>query len=177
MNRREKEEIDRLRYELTMNTKLVEHLQKATKPVYVAREKKLSKLSGIPKKDTGPLVSDWINDAKERLNTINNEKVKVEFLMEHISGAAKDELRVRPKQEKDTAEKILNLIHILYDEIESISQIQQTFVQRNQRGSESLEDYSLTLLKIANQIIKRSENALGDKDIALKDRFVEGILD
>jgi hypothetical protein len=30
MNRREKEEIDRLRYELTMNTKLVEHLQKAT---------------------------------------------------------------------------------------------------------------------------------------------------
>jgi hypothetical protein len=50
-------------------------LQKATNPVYVAREKKLSKLSGIPKKDTGPLVSDWINDAKERLNTINNEKV------------------------------------------------------------------------------------------------------
>jgi hypothetical protein len=93
--------------------------------------------------------------------------------MEHISGAAKEELHVRPKQEKDTAEKILNLIHILYDEIESISQIQQTFVQRNQRGSESLEDYSLTLLKIANQIIKRSENALGDKDIALKDRFVE----
>jgi hypothetical protein len=33
------------------------------------------------------------------------------------------------------------------------------------------------LLKIANQITKRSENALGDKDIALKDRFVEGILD
>ena len=178
MNRREKEEIDRLRYELTMNTKLVEHLQKATiKPVYVVREKKLSKLSGIPKKDTDLLVSDWIDDAKEHLNTISNEKVKVEFLMEHIFGAAKDELHFRPKQEKDTAEKILNLIHILYDEIESISQIQQTFVQRNQRGSESLEDYSLTLLKIANQITKRSENALGDKDIALKDRFVEGILD
>jgi hypothetical protein len=72
---------------------LVEHLQKATKPVYVAREKKLSKLSGIPKKDTDLLVSDWIDDAKEHLNTISNEKVKVEFLMEHISGAAKDELR------------------------------------------------------------------------------------
>jgi hypothetical protein len=136
MNRREKEEIDRLRYELTMNTKLVEHLQKATiKPVYVVREKKLSKLSGIPKKDTDLLVSDWIDDAKEHLNTISNKKVKVEFLMEHISGAAKDELRVRPKQEKDTTKKILNLIRILYDEIESISQLQQTFFQRNQKGS------------------------------------------
>ena len=124
-------------------------MQKATiKPVYVAREKKLSKLSGIPKKDTDLLVSDWIDDTKEHLNTISNEKVKVEFLMDHISGAAKDELRVRPKQEKDTTEKILNLICILYDEIESISQLQQTFFQRNQRGSESLEDYSLTLLKI-----------------------------
>jgi hypothetical protein len=79
MNRREKEEIDRLRYELTMNTKLVEHLQKATKPVYVAREKKLSKLSGIPKKDTGPLVSDWIDDEKEHLNTISNEKLRLNF--------------------------------------------------------------------------------------------------
>ena len=135
MNHTEKEEIDRLRYELTINTKLVEHLQKATKPVYVAREKKLSKLSGIPKKDTDLLVSDWIDDAKEHLNTISNEKVKVEFLMEHISGAAKDELRVRPKQEKDTTKKILNLIRILYDEIESISQLQQTFFQRNQKGS------------------------------------------
>jgi hypothetical protein len=55
--------------------------------------------------------------------------------MEHISGAAEDELRVRPKQEKDTAEKILNLIRILKDEIESISQLQQTFFQRNQKGS------------------------------------------
>ena len=53
--------------------------------------------------------------------------------MEHISGAAEDELRVRPKQ--DTAEKILNLIRILKDEIESISQLQQTFFQRNQKGS------------------------------------------
>ena len=37
MNHREKEEIDRLRYELTINTKLVEHLQKATKPVYIEK--------------------------------------------------------------------------------------------------------------------------------------------
>ena len=64
MHSREKEEIDRLKYELTMNTKLVEHLQKATKPLYVSREKKLSKLSGRPKKDTDPIVSDWIDDAK-----------------------------------------------------------------------------------------------------------------
>jgi hypothetical protein len=132
MNCREKEEIDRLRYELTMNTKLVEHLQKATiKPVYVAREKKLSKLSGIPKKDTDLLVSDWIDDAKEHLNTISNEKVKVEFLMEHISGATEDDLRVRPKQEKDTTEKILNLIHILYDEIESTT---TNFLSKESKG-------------------------------------------
>jgi hypothetical protein len=55
--------------------------------------------------------------------------------MEHISGAAEDELRVRPKEEKETAEKILNLIRILKDEMESICQLQQTFFQRNQKGS------------------------------------------
>ena len=37
MNHREKEEIDRLRYELTISTKLVEHLQKATKPAYIEK--------------------------------------------------------------------------------------------------------------------------------------------
>lgn len=174
---KEKEENERLRYELTINSKLIEHLQKATKPVYVSREKKLNKFSGRPIKDSDLSVSDWIEDAREHLSTISDEKIKVEFLLEHLNGAAKDELRVRQKHEKDTAEKILKLIQNIYDEVESVSQLQQRFFQRNQKSGESLEEYSLALMKIANQATKRDDSALGDKNNTLKERFIEGILD
>ncbi len=109
--------------------------------------KKLQKLGGRSIKDSDPLVSEWIEDAGEHLSTINDDRIKVEFLLEHLTGAAKDEIRVRPTIEKDFADKILALLENIYDKGETISQLQQKFFQRNQLRGESLEEYSLNLMK------------------------------
>ncbi|VDI56998.1 Hypothetical predicted protein [Mytilus galloprovincialis] len=109
-----------LKYELSLSSKLIDALHKTSKPVYIAREKKLSKISGRPTKETDPLISDWTEDATEHLSTFSDEKARVEFLMDHVTGPAKDELRVRPKRERDSADKMLKLIHIIYDDVDSI---------------------------------------------------------
>jgi hypothetical protein len=67
------------------------------------------------------------------------------------------------------------LIHSIYDGDDSVTQLQELFFQRNQKDDETLQDYSLNLMKIVDQIIKRDNTVLGDKDKVLKDRFIEGI--
>jgi hypothetical protein len=55
------------------------------------------------------------------------------------------------------------------------SSTQELFFRRNQKDAETLQDYSLNLMEIFDQIIKRDNTVLGDKDKVLKDRFIEGI--
>jgi hypothetical protein len=50
----------------------------------VAKEKPLTKLSGRPTKDKDPIISDWLEDAREHLVTIPDEKSRIDFLMRNI---------------------------------------------------------------------------------------------
>jgi hypothetical protein len=61
---------------------MIEQLQKSTKTVYVANEKPFTKLSGRPTKDKDPIISDWLEDAREHLVTIPDEKSRIDFLMQ-----------------------------------------------------------------------------------------------
>jgi hypothetical protein len=116
-----------------------------------------------------------LEDAREHLVTIPDEKSRIDFLMQNLISLAKDEIRLRPLLERDTADKILYLIHSIYDGDDSVTQLQELFFRRNQKVDETLQDYSLNLMKIFDQIIKRDNTVLGDKDKVLKDRFIEGI--
>ena len=172
---KEKGENLHLRQQLEHNNKIIEQLQKSTKTVYVAKEKPFTKLSGRPTKDKDPIISDWLEAAREHLVTIPDEKSRIDFLMQNLISLAKDEIRLRPLLERDTADKILYLIHSIYDGDDSVTQLQELFFRRNQKDDETLQDYSLNLMKIFDQIIKRDNTVLGDKDNVLKDRFIEGI--
>jgi hypothetical protein len=56
--------------------------------------------------------------------------------MQNLISPAKDEIRLRPLLERDTADKILYLIHSIYDGDDSITQLQELFFQRNQKDDE-----------------------------------------
>ena len=141
----------------------------------MAKEKPFTKLSGRPTKDKDPKISDWLEDAREHLVTIPDEKSRIDFLMQILISPAKDEIRLRSLLERYTADKIVYLIHSIYDGADSVSQLQELFFQRNQKDDETLQVYSLNLMKMFDQIINRDNTVLGDKDKVLKDRFIEGI--
>jgi glutathionylspermidine synthase len=56
-----------LRQQLDHHNEIIEQLQKSTKTVYVAKEKPFTKLSSRPTKDKDPIISDWLEDAREHL--------------------------------------------------------------------------------------------------------------
>ncbi|MES9879687.1 MAG: zinc finger CCHC domain-containing protein, partial [Sedimenticola sp.] len=102
---------------------------------------------------------------------------RIQFLLDHLSGQAKDEVRVREATSKDTPEKIFAMLNHLFQDTDSVAQMQQAFYQRDQLKGESLQEYSLQLMKLVDRIQKKATGVMGDKDLLLKERFIDGVAD
>ena len=76
-------------------------------PLYIRTERKLPKFSGRPVKDSDPDVEDRLMDMREHLQSIPSTDKKIEFILDHLDGAAKSEVRLRPVDCKDTPERFL----------------------------------------------------------------------
>ena len=147
------------------------------KTVYISKDKKLDKFSGRPIKDTDPTAHEWVEGANHHLKNISGEPAQVEFLYDHLVGQAKDEIRIRPETDRNTAPKILDIIKTVFEDAETVGQLQQRFYQRCQKPNESLQTYSLILMKLMDRITKKDKKVLGDRDLILKERFVDGVSD
>ncbi|MCG8049520.1 MAG: zinc finger domain-containing protein [Candidatus Thiodiazotropha endolucinida] len=148
-----------------------------TKTVYISKDRKLQKFSGRPVKETDPSVEEWIEDVSYHINNITSPEAKIEFLYDHLQGQARDEIRTRPERERDSPAKILKILQDLFQDADSIAQIQQQFFQRDQKSGETLQQYSLVLLKLVDRMSKKGKKVIGDQELMLKERFIDGILD
>lgn len=168
---------ERLEKELLKTKQELETYTSSPKTVYINKNRKLEKFSGRPIKDTDPTAEEWIEDAIHHLKTITGSDAQVEFLYAHLQGQAKDEIRIRSETEKSSATKILDIIRTTFQEAETVGQLQQRFYQRNQHKGETLQEYSLVLLKIMDRITKKDRHIVGDRDLMLKERFTDGVVD
>ena len=146
-------------------------------PLYIRTERKLPKFSGRPVKDSDPDVEDWLMDMREHLHSIPSNDKKIEFILDHLDGAAKSEVRLRPVDCKDTPEKIFTIIESVYLVQETNSQLRQRFYERVQKETETIETYSLALMKMAKRIAMREGSDLENMDKVLIDKFVDGVRD
>ena len=126
-----------------------------SKTVYISKDRKLQKFSGRPVKETDPSVEEWAEDVSYHIKNISGNEAQIEFLYDHLQGQARDEVRTRAATERDTPTKILGILQELFQDADSIAQIQQQFFQRDQRPGESLQQYSLTLLKLVDRMLKK----------------------
>ena len=92
-------------------------------------------------------------------------------------GQAKDDIRIRPESDRNTASKILDIIKTVFEDAETVDQLHQRFYQRCQKSNESLQTYSLVLMKLMDRIAKKDKKVLGDKDLMLKERFIDCVSD
>ena len=67
-----------------------------TQIVYVSRDRRLPKLRGRPCDDEDIDVIDWLEDIKSSINARRMSEVeRFDFVMEHLDGEAKSEMRLR----------------------------------------------------------------------------------
>ena len=150
---------------------------RGNKTVYVAREKKMARLNGRPVRENDPDVSELFEDVSQHLKIIDDKDAQISFLMDNLGGQAKDEIRLRPRIDRNTPEKILCIIKDVFASSETLGALQQQFFQRDQKQGESLQNYSLSLMKLLDKIVSKDEKAVSNFDEMLKERFIEGICD
>ena len=143
----------------------------------LAKTKKRQKFSGRPLKDTDLAVDEWIEDVIYHLNSISGKDSQVELVYDHLTGPAKDEVRIRPEADRNTASKLLDILRQTFQDAETVAQLQQRFYQRNQKADESLQSYSLILMKLVDRMGKKDKAMLGDRDLMLTERFIDGVHD
>ena len=124
-----------------------------------------------------PEINEWIQDAKQHLKTIDSNDAKLDFIFDNIGGQCKDEIRLRPESERNTPEKIFEIIRTVFTNFQTLASLQQQFYQRNQGQGESLQNFSLALMTIVDKIEHKDSKAITDKDTMLREKFVDGIRD
>lgn len=175
------EEVDILKRELTKLREDMNELQSrkktdgVPKTVYISKEHKLQKFCGWPIRAGDIDVHVWLEDARRAIRNLPGEEAKVNFLWENLAGEALDEVRMHKEEDRNHSDKILSIIESVYSNTESVAQLQQRFYQRNQRENESLQAYTLALMKLMNLMIMKDKNSVGERDTILIERFIDGV--
>ena len=61
-------------------------------------------------------MEEWIEDAQQHIKLLSSEEEKVQFLLDHLTGTAKDELRIRDPSSKKSANAIFEALKHLFQD-------------------------------------------------------------
>lgn len=177
MEEKLKEEIEQLRIKLLHVEARQAATSKSTPPVYIKSERKLPKLAGRPVKDSDPDVEDWVTDMRDHIVNIPTNDEKIEFVLDHLTGNAKTEIRMRPSDMKKTADDILKIVEETFKIQDNLAQLRHKFYEREQTENESLETYSLSLMKLMHSINKKEGGDSSNNEKILTEKFIDGVRD
>lgn len=134
-------------------------------------QKKLPTFSGLAE---GKL-EDWIVDMRSAIEARPlSEEEKVNFVYQHLSGPAKNEIRYRGR---DSVSMIFSTLREVFGVQGSSVQLQRAFFERRQKEGEKLRDFSHSLLDLFERAKRKSPHLMDNKEHLLNDQFAEGVSD
>ena len=99
------------------------------------------------------------------------------FITDHLDGGAKSEINFHSRADRNTPEKIFQILRENYSCAQSYVAAQFQFFQRTQREGEFLRDYSHALKSLMDLAIRKTPGGIPNSDVLLRDQFVEHVLD
>ena len=142
--------------------------------VVVPRDRKCPLFNG----KTGLGIAEWTEEIEacmrvRRLSAAD----KALFIFAHLDGEAREEIRFRPSTERGDPAKIFAILRELYGCAQSYVTLQQAFFSRRQQEGETLQEYSLGLLALMEQVERCAPDGIPNAGDLLRDPFVEHVLD
>ena len=83
--------------------------------------------------DTTITLEDWLCDVNASIASRPlAEQDKVQFMFQHLDGPAREEVKLRPTEERDTVEKFTKILHDVFDIKATGVQLQRHFFENKQ---------------------------------------------
>lgn len=142
--------------------------------LYVPRERKCPMFRG----NMGLGVVEWVDEVRASIRARRLAPIdQAYFIYDHLEGPAKDEIKYRPKSDRENPEKILSILQEVYGCSLSYVALQKDFFSRKQLEGESLQEYSHALFELMEKIMRSAPQAMPNSAILLRDQFVEHVND
>lgn len=143
-------------------------------PFYAPRERKCPMFRGA----MGIGIVEWVEEVRASMRARRLAPVdQAYFIYDHLEGPAKDEIKYRPKEDREDPEKVLTILQEVYGCAMSYVALQKDFFSRKQLDGESLQEYSHALFELMEKIMRNAPQALPNSSVLLRDQFVEHVND
>ena len=136
--------------------------------------KKFSDSRGVD----GETVEDFVDNVKSLISVRKMTQIEqTDFLLSLLESAAKEEVKLRPAAERDTSDKICNILLEAFGERRTIPQLLKSFYERKQKDAETLREFSHALCEICNRIYSPDTTIIPSRDQAFRDQFADNVRD
>lgn len=142
--------------------------------VVVPRDRKCPAFNG----KTGLGIAEWTEEIRACMRVRHLSAAdQALFVFDHLEGEAREEIRFRPRVEREDPVKVFAILRELYGCAQSYVTLQQAFFSRRQQEGESLQEYSLGLMALMEQVKQCAPDGIPNAGDLLRDQFVEHALD
>lgn len=145
--------------------------------VVFPRDKKINNFTGRKTEGDQP-VEDFIDELKITFEARDMTSAeRVDFIMSHLEGPAKEEVRMYSKKERSNPDFLLEVLTQAFGEKRSSSQLLKLFYERKQKENETLRAYSYSLNELLKSATKADPKAVPDPEKTLRDQFADNVRD
>ena len=142
--------------------------------VVIPRDRKCPMFNGR----TGIGIVEWAEEVQACMRARHLSAAdQAFFIFDHLEGEAKEEIRYRPSVERGGAVKVVSILKELYGLSQSYVTLQQAFFSRQQQEGESLQEFSLALMALMEQVRQCAPDGVPNGEVLLRDQFIEHVLD
>lgn len=123
-------------------------------------------------------VDEWVEEVRASMRARHlGPNDQANFIFDHLEGEARDEIKYRPRVDRDDPECVLTILKDLYGCPKSYVSLQEDFFSRRQLEGESLQEYSHALYCLMEKVIASAPNRMTNSAVLLRDQFVENVCD
>ena len=142
--------------------------------IYLPRDRKCPTFRGR----TGLSIVEWVEEVQSCIRARHLAPAeKALFIYDHLEGEAREEVKYRSREVREDPDQVLAILQELYGCNRSYVSLQEEFFSRKQQEGETLQEFSLSLMHLMDKVVKRTPPGLLNKDVLLRDQFVEHVSD
>lgn len=121
--------------------------------LYLPRERKCPVFRGT----SGIGIDEWVDEVQASIRARHLGPLdQAYFIFDHLDGEAKDEIRYRPRADREDPNKVLSILKELYGCSKSYVALQENFFSRKQQEGETLQEYSHALFSLMDKVMQSS---------------------
>lgn len=150
------------------------HSPSVERVLVMSRDRKCPSFNG----KSGLSIDEWIDEVQACMRARHlSARDQAFFIFDHLEGEARNEIKFRPAEDRGDPDKILEILRELYGCSQPYVMLQQAFFSRKQHEGETLQEFSLALMSLMEQVKLCAPGGVPNAVVLLRDQFVEHVID